>query len=247
MEQRYIELLKNFKQDSLSKFNIEITQEKADKLYRFYEMLVETNKMFNLTAITEFEDVLNKHFLDSISLAADPVFKDAGSIIDIGTGAGFPGIPLKIIFPEKKMVLADSLNKRIGFINNAISELKLDNIKAVHARAEDLANDPVHREKYDIAVSRAVARLNILSEYCLPFVKKGGYFISYKSGKAIEEIKESKKALKILGGEYKNSFEYEIGSEDNIEYRCLINIKKTEPTPKKYPRKAGTAAKSPLV
>lgn len=245
MEEINIKALNTFKANAL-KFNIELDENQIEQFLKYYKMLDETNKKINLTAITEFEDVLNKHFLDSISIAADPCFKDSGSIIDIGTGAGFPGIPLKILFPEKKMILADSLNKRIGFINEVIDELKLKNIKTVHSRAEDLANDTLHREKYDIAVSRAVARLNILCEYSLPFVKKGGYFISYKSGKAGEEIKEAQNALKVLGGEYKESFEYEIESNQNVEYRCLLNIKKIGTTPKKYPRKAGTAIKNPL-
>lgn len=235
--------------DICNSINIEITDSQIDQFNRYYEMLVEKNKVMNLTAITEINDVIVKHFVDSIAVI--PYLKDMGielnndlRIIDIGTGAGFPGLPLKIMIPDAEFTLLDSLNKRVGFLNEVISELNLKQINAVHGRAEDLAADKMYREKYNLCVSRAVANLSTLSEYCLPFVKKDGFFISYKAGDSEEEINNSKNAIKLLGGKI-NKVEDFILPESDAQ-RVFVFIKKLENTDKKYPRKAGVPAKKPL-
>lgn len=235
--------------DICNSINIEITDSQIDQFNRYYEMFVEKNKVMNLTAITEINDVIVKHFVDSIAVI--PYLKDMGielnndlRIIDIGTGAGFPGLPLKIMIPDAEFTLLDSLNKRVGFLNEVISELNLKQINAVHGRAEDLAADKMYREKYNLCISRAVANLSTLSEYCLPFVKKDGFFISYKAGDSEEEINNSKNAIKLLGGKI-NKVEDFILPESDAQ-RVFVFIKKLENTDKKYPRKAGVPAKKPL-
>lgn len=231
-------------QKILEKWEIPFSKEQQEQLITYYEMLVEKNKVMNLTAITEFEDVLDKHFLDSISLAqyvdlAKPVF-----VIDLGTGAGFPGMPLKIMFPDLKITLADSLNKRILFLDEVINELGLTDIQTVHARAEDLAHDPEYREQYDYCVSRAVANLSSLSEYCLPFVRIGGSFISYKSGEIEEELAAAKKAIFLLGGQFEQVIPFQLEGTDLN--RSFVVIKKEKKTAKTYPRKSGMPTKKPL-
>lgn len=213
------------------------------QFYTFYNMLIEKNKVMNLTGITDFEEVVEKHFLDSISLNRVADLKKTHSLLDLGTGAGFPGIPLKIVFPEVRITLMDSLNKRILFLEEVIRELGLTSIEAVHARAEELAFDKNYREKFDLCVSRAVAKLSTLTEYCLPFVHIGGKFISYKSGEIEEEMEESKRACFLLGGEVKELFRFNL-SENK---RSFVIIDKVKHTPKKYPRKAGTPSKMPIV
>ena len=230
----------------LKEWNLELNEQQIAQLEQYYEMLIEKNKVMNLTAITEYEDVLKKHFLDSLALNQLVNLKGKkAKLLDMGTGAGFPGIPLKIVFPELEITLMDSLNKRIVFLQEVISELGLTGITAVHGRAEEAALKPEYREKFDFCVSRAVARLVSLTEFCLPFVKQGGYFIPYKSGEIKEELQEAKFAIRELGGEYRKTQEYTLPNSD-IE-RTLIQIEKLKQTPKKYPRAGGKPLKQPLL
>lgn len=211
---------------------------------KYYEMLIEKNKVMNLTAITDFSDVVDKHFIDSVALAKYIDLSGLSSIIDIGSGAGFPGIPLKILFPHLDITLADSLNKRILFLNEVIDALGLYGVKAVHGRAEDLAMDNDYRESYDLCVSRAVANLSILSEYCIPFVKPGGYFIAYKSANFDNELSGAERAISLLGGSVERSFSFIVDYTDLN--RAFIIIKKIKRTPRHYPRKSGMPTKCPL-
>ena len=230
----------------LKEWNLELNETQLMQLEKYYEMLVEKNKVMNLTAITEYEDVLKKHFLDSLALSQ--LMKLDGKkvkLLDMGTGAGFPGIPLKIAFPELEVTLMDSLNKRIVFLQEVINELGLTGITAVHGRAEEAALKPEYRENFDFCVSRAVARLISLAEFCLPFVKQGGYFVPYKSGEIKEELQEAKFAIRELGAEYRKTYEYQLPNSD-IE-RTLIQIEKLKQTPKKYPRGGGKPLKQPLL
>ena len=230
----------------LKEWNLELTETQLLQLEKYYEMLVEKNRVMNLTAITEYEDVLKKHFLDSLALSQMmKLSRKKIKLLDMGTGAGFPGIPLKIVFPELEVTLMDSLNKRIVFLQEVISELGLTGITAVHGRAEEAALKPEYREKFDFCVSRAVARLVSLAEFCIPFVKQGGYFIPYKSGEVEEELKEAKYAIRELGGEYRKTYAYSLPNSD-IE-RTLIQIEKLKQTPKKYPRAGGKPLKQPLL
>ena len=244
--------LRQFHRD-LQELHITLSDAQTEQFITYYEMLVEKNKVVNLTAITDFDEVLKKHFVDSLSLVKicdldSGYFSNfAGqeiSLIDIGTGAGFPGIPLKITFPDMKVTLMDSLNKRVDFLNEVIGTLKLDGIGAIHGRAEDFAKPDQLREKYDLCVSRAVANLSTLSEYCLPYVKVGGKFISYKSEKVAEELQEAENAISILGGKTEDQIAFTLPDSDI--YRNLVVIDKISETPQKFPRKAGTASKKPL-
>ena len=228
----------------LSDLGIELTKKQIDQFLTYYEMLVEKNKVMNLTAITEFDEVIEKHFLDSLSLIKVKDLHNRTNVLDLGTGAGFPGIPLKIAFPELNITLMDSLNKRILFLQDVINELGLTDIEAVHGRAEEAARNKKYREKYDLCVSRAVANISTLSEYCLPFVKVGGQFISYKSGNIDEELDSAKKGIKILGGTITDVHKFDLG--ENKQGRSFVIIDKNQPTPKTYPRKAGTPSKNPL-
>lgn len=230
--------------NDLSQLNITLTEKQIDQFLRYYEMLVEWNEKMNLTAITEYEDVMKKHFVDSLALIKVYDVNKTSTVIDVGTGAGFPGLALKIAFPELQVTLLDSLNKRISFLNAVIEELGLTGIEAIHGRAEDFAKPGSLRETFDLAVSRAVANLATLSEYCMPYVKVGGMFIPYKSDKINEEMAGAGKAIKLLGGEVKELVEFTLPDSDL--YRCFPLIAKTAQTPKKFPRKAGLPAKEPL-
>lgn len=228
----------------LKAMNITLSDKQIEQFLIYYEMLVEWNEVMNLTAITEYEEVMKKHFLDSITLnQAFDVTKEC-TVIDVGCGAGFPGLALKIAYPNLKITLLDSLNKRINFLNAVIDKLGLTDIETVHGRAEDFAKAGKLRETFDVAVSRAVANLSTLSEYCLPYVKVGGYFIPYKSEKVRSEIEAAGKALSILGGSLEKKIEFTLPDTDY--YRNLLLIKKNKPTPNKYPRKAGLPSKEPI-
>ena len=226
----------------LEKLKISLNEEQIQQFLDYYEFLIETNKVMNLTAITEFDEVIEKHFLDSLSLTRVYDLRREVKILDMGTGAGFPGIPLKIAFPEIDLVLADSLNKRIKFLQDVIEKLGLQKTSAIHARAEELGRNRDYREQFDLCVSRAVANLASLSEYCIPFVKEGGMFISYKSGEIEEEAKQSKKAVSILGGGMPKVYKFDLCEQK----RSFVLIEKKKKTPKAYPRKAGTPTKLPL-
>lgn len=225
-------------------FHISLEEEQERQFLRYYELLIEWNQIMNLTAITEYDEVMQKHFVDSLSLVRGIDLYSCETLIDIGTGAGFPGIPLKIMYPHLKVVLLDSLNKRIRFLNEVVADLGLKEITAIHGRAEDFAKQKEYRENFDVCVSRAVANLSSLSEYCLPYVKIGGNFVSYKSGVVEEELEQAKKAIFLLGGEKKDVVRFTLPDSD-ID-RSLVLIQKVKGTPKKYPRKAGMPAKEPL-
>ena len=230
--------------NSLSKWNIELSDKQINQFNEYYNLLITWNEKMNLTSITEKDEVIYKHFVDSIVLAK--YFDLSNSrLLDLGTGAGFPGIPLKIICPECKIVLLDSLNKRVNFLNEVTKTLELKDILAVHGRAEDLARDSKYREGFNIVTSRAVANLSTLSEYCLPFVKVNGFFVPYKSGNVDEELDNAKNAIKLLGG--KGDRVEKFCPPDTDFDRSLIFINKIKKSDKKYPRKAGTPSKEPLM
>ena len=232
-----------FKKD-LKSFQVELSELQINQFLKYYELLVEWNEFMNLTAITEYDDVMKKHFVDSLSLIKTYDVSKSVKVIDVGTGAGFPGLALKIAYPNLKVTLLDSLNKRINFLNHVIEQLELKDVETVHGRAEDFAKPGKLREKYDVCVSRAVANLTSLSEYCLPFVKVGGEFISYKSEKMNEEMENAKKAISVLGGNFDRCDEFLLPESDI--FRNLVVIKKVKETPKKYPRKAGLPTKEPI-
>lgn len=233
--------------EELDQLDIHLTEEQLWKFQHYFEMLVDKNKVMNLTAITEESEVITKHFTDSLSLVKIlPELKEGKqiSVIDVGTGAGFPGIPLKIAFPNCQLTLLDSLNKRVKFLQEVCSDLKLVPVQAVHGRAEDFGQNINYREQYDFCVSRAVANLSTLSEYCMPFVKVGGSFISYKSGDVEEEVKAAEHAVKILGGRIKEVYPFSLPGTDMK--RSFVVIQKEKKLAKKYPRKAGLPSKEPL-
>ena len=229
-------------EEKSSKIDINLDNEICNKLYNYMNLLLEWNEKINLTAITDEKEIILKHFIDSFTINK---FINSGDImLDIGTGAGFPGLPIKIIRPEVDVFLMDSLNKRINFLNEVIELLQLKNIEAFHSRAEEMAKNNKFREKFDVVTSRAVAKLNILLEYMLPYTKVNGKCLCMKGPNIEEEIKEAEKALKILGGEIEK-IEKIILPDSNIE-RNIIIIRKKSATPLKYPRKAGMPTKEPL-
>lgn len=230
--------------DGCGYFGIELSEEQKQQFIDYYKLLIEWNEFMNLTAITEFDEVMRKHFVDSCALSRATELEGKLHMIDVGTGAGFPGIPLKIAYPDLEIVLMDSLNKRVKFLDEVIKRLNLKGIKAVHSRAEDLARNKEYRERFDIVVSRAVANMASLAEYCLPFTKIGGVFVPYKSGAVDQEIQEARRAIEILGGEHCETVKFSLPDSD-IE-RALVVIKKRRETPAKYPRKAGVPGREPI-
>ncbi len=233
--------------DAMNSIHVSLDDQQVGQLQKYYEMTVEKNQVMNLTAITEFHDFVIRHFLDSL-LFSDRILekftrKDL-SVIDVGTGAGFPGIPLKIAYPALKVTLLDSLNKRLLFLNDVISAIGLENTSTVHYRAEDGARDRLLREKYDLAVSRAVANMSTLAEYCIPYVKPGGLFVAYKSDSSEEELKKSEKVIEMLGGKVEEVLTGTISGTDIN--RNIILIRKVRNTSNRYPRKAGIPSREPL-
>ena len=234
-------------EEQLAAFGIRLSEKQKKQFLTYYKNLVLWNQVMNLTAITDMEEVYTKHFVDSLSFIkaiSGQAMPEGSRLIDVGTGAGFPGLPLAIVYPDLQVTLMDSLNKRIRFLDDTVEQLGLANIRTVHARAEELARNKQHREQYDLCCSRAVANISTLSEYCLPFIKQGGLFISYKSEKAEEELKESGKAVTILGGKLEDKIRFILPGTDY--QRILLLIRKIKATPGKYPRKAGTPSKEPL-
>lgn len=232
-----------FKKD-IEELNINLSDKQVDQFLTYYEMLIEWNEVMNLTAITDYDEVMKKHFIDSISIIKAYDINRNISLIDVGTGAGFPGLALKIAYPDLNVTLLDSLNKRINFLDAVIDKLGLTGVETIHGRAEDFAKPGKLREQYDLCVSRAVANLSTLSEYCLPFVKIGGKFIPYKSEKIGEEMTEASNAISILGGKISGQIEFTL--PDSGIYRNFVIIDKINSTPKKYPRKAGMPTKEPI-
>lgn len=236
--------LDNFRKD-LEALQIVLNEEQLCQFMSYYELLVEWNQVMNLTAITDFEEVCKKHFTDSLSLVKAYKINAPISVIDVGTGAGFPGIPLKIAFPDIEVILLDSLHKRVDFLKTVIDNLGLKKIEAVHGRAEDYAKEKNFREQFDLCVSRAVSNLSTLSEYCIPYVKIGGHFISYKSEKLSEEKKDAEYAISVLGGEIEDQISFQIPNSDIN--RNLLIVRKKKETPVNYPRKAGLPLKKPII
>ena len=229
--------------NTLSEWNFSLSDFQIEQLDKYYELLIEKNKVMNLTAITEFDEVIVKHFVDSLSICT-VLPADVSTVCDLGTGAGFPGIPLAIAYPNLQFTLIDSLNKRIKFLQEVVDCIGLKNVTLIHARAEEAGRNKLYREKFDLVVSRAVANIATLSEYCLPLVKVNGYFISYKSGDVNEEISNSGKAINKLGGVSSSPVFFTLPKTDIN--RSFIIINKAKNTPKAYPRKAGTPSKEPL-
>ena len=223
---------------------LELTELQYEQFIKYMRLLQEWNEKINLTAITDDEEVIKKHFIDCIKAFKSDAIKNAKTIIDVGTGAGFPGLPIAIMNPNVKVTLLDSLNKRINYLNTVVRELGLKNVTTIHSRAEDGARKPELREKFDVATSRAVANMAVLSEYCMPDVKKDGYFVALKGPSVDEELKNATNAIKTLGGELKEIIEVSI-EETDLKHN-IVEVKKLNPCSKTYPRKAGTITKKPL-
>nr|WP_106782055.1 16S rRNA (guanine(527)-N(7))-methyltransferase RsmG [Lysinibacillus timonensis] len=235
-EEQFIEVLREK--------GIELSKEQIEQFKKYFELLVEWNEKMNLTAITDLEGVYLKHFYDSISASFYFDFSKVTTICDVGAGAGFPSLPIKICFPHLQVTIVDSLNKRISFLNHLSEQLNLDHVEFVHARAEEFGQNPMYRENFDVVTARAVARLSVLSEFCLPLVKKNGYFVALKAAAGPEELKDAKKAIITLGGSLQNEFKYLLPIEESE--RTIYIFDKIKGTPKKYPRKPGVPNKSPI-
>lgn len=225
-----------------AQYGIELSERQIEMFNAYYESLVMKNKVMNLTAITEYEDVVRKHFIDSLMIAKTLDMKSIKTVCDIGTGAGFPGIPLKITYPHIHLTLVDSVHKRINFLSEIVDQLELSDVELVHSRTEDLAKKTDYRAKFDLVTARAVAAMSVLSEYCLPYVKTGKYFAAYKSGNIEDELKSAENALIILGGKVDKVVPFDLYDMK----RSIILVKKIKETPKEYPRKAGLPSKKPL-
>ena len=230
-------------QVELGKQGIELSTRQMDQFATYFHLLVERKKKMNLTAITEHKEVYLKHFYDSITLAFSDTFKPEGNLCDVGSGAGFPSLPLKIVFPELEVTIVDSLNKRITFLTTLVNELQLDGVHLYHDRAETFGQNPEFRQAFNFVTARAVARLNVLTELCLPLVEKEGYFFALKAAKSEEELAEAKQAIALLGGKLINAEDVSLPNGDT---RHIITVQKKKETPKKYPRKAGLPNKQPL-
>lgn len=244
MEKFYMDTIFEKIRNAFAEIEINVTDKMLNQFSMYYSLLIEWNNVMNLTAITELDEVIQKHFVDSAILGKYYNLNMELSLIDIGSGAGFPGIPLKILFPKLDVILVDSVGKRIKFLNELIRKLELENVQAIHGRAEDLARQSIYREKFDLCVSRAVANLSSLSEYCIPFIRMDGLFISYKSATVDEEVVQAKDAIRILGGKLSRVEEFQIPHTDY--QRTFLFIQKIKQTSMKYPRKAGTPTKIPL-
>lgn len=231
-------------ENDLKEFSVQLNKRQICQFLKYYEILVEWNSFMNLTGITEYSEVIKKHFIDSLSIVKCLDLSNVSTVIDVGTGAGFPGIPLKIVFPQLKVTLLDSLRKRISFLDKVIEELELSDIRTIHGRAEDFARQEKYREQYDLCVSRAVANLSTLSEYCIPFVKIDGSFVSYKSEKISEELLSAERAIKVLGAVLENRMDFVLPDTDMN--RTILLIRKKKETPLKFPRKAGLPSKDPI-
>ena len=230
----------------LAKHNFKLSDKQISQFETYFKQLIETNKHVNLTRITEKDDVYLKHFFDSITplFSFREYFKGEKTLCDVGAGAGFPSIPIKILMPELKVTIVDSLAKRLTFLQDLIKKLGLDDVELVHGRAEDVGQNPIYREKFDLVTARAVANMTTLSEYCFPLVKKGGYFIALKGPKAGDELADSQKAVEVLGGKVLDEIEFTL--PESTEERTLILTQKIKTTPKKYPRQAGTPRRKPI-
>lgn len=231
--------------DGLKALGIDVSEEKLKKLGVFKEIMLQWNEKINLTSITEEREIYIKHFLDSVTCLSTGYIKDGMKVIDVGTGAGFPGIPVKILKDELEMTLLDSLNKRVSYLNEVLKKLYLKDVTTIHARAEEAGSSTAHREEYDIVLSRAVASMNVLCEYCMPFAKVGGYFLCQKGPDIGIELEESRAAISVLGGIVKEVKEYQLPFSD-IKHNIII-IEKVADTPTKYPRKPGKPAVSPII
>lgn len=236
--------MKNKFEHQLEQLGITVSDRQREQFQKYYELLVKWNEVMNLTAITEYDEVNEKHFVDSLAIVRGLDMDKVDNMIDVGTGAGFPGIPLKIIYPHLKVTLLDSLNKRVKFLDEVVRTLELENVKTLHGRAEDYSRKEEYREKYDLCVSRAVSNLSVLSEYCIPYVKIGKMFVSYKSVNVDEEVEQSLNAVRILGGKLIKIDKIKLPDSDIS--RAFVYVEKVKFTSKKYPRKAGVPAKEPL-